>query len=151
MLYFLLQLPEQYRIDPPSQETRSHHRKKKHKHKNLDKTGEDGSDFNPPSTKVKMPGDAYSFVKQEPSSSPFLPTSTHGYPPQPERAIPQKAVSGGHIFQSTLTACKLFTQQPLALSILILATPAIVSNTTVIGHDPLNPFPGGKKKKVNVS
>ena len=97
-----VQLPEQYRIDPPLQEARSHHRKKKHKHKNLDKPGEDGSDLNPPSTKVKMPGDVYTFVKQEPS----LPTSTHGYSAQGDRAMPPKAVPTGHVYPSALTACE---------------------------------------------
>ncbi len=73
-LLFVMQLPEMYRIDPPSVESKPHHKKRKHKHKNIEK-GEGGSELanGPPPSKIKLPSDAYSFIKQDMSSvSPHI-------------------------------------------------------------------------------
>lgn len=93
-----MQLPEQYRIDPPSHESRSYHRKKKHKHRAIDKVGDEGSDLNPPSSKVKMPADAYGFMKTD--------SQSHGS--MPERSMPQlqKVVPGGHVYPTAMTVSK---------------------------------------------
>lgn len=64
------------------QESRSNHRKKKHKHKNIEKVGDEGSDLNPPSSKVKVPADAYTFMKDSSMASPAI----HGYPVTPKVA-----------------------------------------------------------------
>ena len=95
-----------------------------------------------------MPGDVYTFVKQEPS---LPPSSTHGYSAQSDRAMPPKAVPTGHVYPTALTACEFVACETNYLYVISLpAAPAIVSSTTVVGHDPLNPFPGGKKKKVSL-
>ena len=107
------QLPEQYRMDPPSQETHSHHRKKKHKHKSIEKIGEEGTDLNPPSVKVKMPGDAFSFVKPE-SASLLHSTPSPNYvysSTAVERSMPvsvQKVVgsSASHLYPQSMAPCK---------------------------------------------
>ena len=54
-----------------------------------------------------MPGDVYTFVKQESPSPILLPPSTHGYPLQGERVLPPKAAASGHVYPSTITACEL--------------------------------------------
>ncbi len=78
-----------------------HHHKKKHKHRNIEKgSGEERSDFNTPASKVKIPNDAYSFIKVD---SPSLhigatPTGVHGYtnlgPDRPLQGSSQKVGSG---------------------------------------------------------
>lgn len=104
-----VQLPEQYRIDPPVQETRTHHRKKKHKHKSLEKVGEEGFDLNPSSFKVKMPSDAFGFMKSE-SSLLSTQSPSHGFVAPGERALTasmQKIVSSGsHGYSTPMAACK---------------------------------------------
>ena len=65
----MLQLPEQFRIDPPSMAAHTKSRKrKKHKHKSIDRS-EDKSDpvYHTPPKPSKMPSDAYSFIKHESS------------------------------------------------------------------------------------
>ena len=81
-----MQLPEMYRMDPPSVEAKPHHKKRKHKHKNLDKGGDGGElASGMPSSKFKVPPDAYSFIKQDMSSiSPHIAhapphTSSHSH------------------------------------------------------------------------
>lgn len=100
-------LPEQYRIDPPSHEARSHHRKKKHKHRSIEKIGDEGTDLNPPSTKVKMPADAYSFAKSEPSSLLHSTPSPNVYSSPGPISVPKVGATGSHLSiapSSVLTA-----------------------------------------------
>ncbi len=76
-----------YRIDPPTVESKPH-KKRKHKHKTIEK-GEVGSEGGngppPPSQKIKLPPDAYSFIKQDISTTsthiPHVPThmTTHSH------------------------------------------------------------------------
>ena len=72
-------------MDAPSLHPKPH-KKRKHKHKNIEK-GEEGDEGMGPSSKAEVPSDAYKFIKQEMSfSTPHIslaPTHTtshaHGY------------------------------------------------------------------------
>ena len=77
---FFLQLPEQYRLDPPLSESHRHHKKKKkHKHKHVDKT-EDSSLVNyipPISREHSPPVDPCDFIKSEQTQNFFHPAPQH--------------------------------------------------------------------------
>lgn len=64
------QLPEQFKMDPALLESKPHHRKKKRKHKTIDKS-EEGADpaMGVANTQVEMPDDACSFIKTDPVPS----------------------------------------------------------------------------------
>ena len=72
-------------MDPPSLDPKPH-KKRKHKHKNIEK-GEEGGEGIGPSSKAEVPSDAYTFIKQDTSfSTPHIslapthaPSHTHGY------------------------------------------------------------------------
>lgn len=91
-------------------ETRPPHRKRKHKHRSLEKVGEEGFDLNLPSSKVKMPSDVYNFVKSDSSSA--MPTSSpSGFTGLGERSLPSsmqnlKVVASGHGYPQALVAGK---------------------------------------------
>ena len=89
--FFHPQLPEQYRIDPPSLESKHHHKRKKHKRKPIEKAAEDGGDMGPPAAKAKMPSDAFTFIKHEQPHS--------HYPPAPSQV--GHAFSGSPMVQTT--------------------------------------------------
>lgn len=91
ILFLHPQLPEQYRIDPPSLESKHHHKRKKHKRKPIEKAAEDGGDMGPPAAKAKMPSDAFNFIKHEPPHS--------HYPPPPSQL--GHAFSGSPMVQTT--------------------------------------------------
>ena len=107
------QLPESYRMDPQSLEPKQHHRKRKRKHKAIDRT-DDGTEpavQNPQGSKI--PSDVYSFIKEEPLSGvlhPYAPSH-----PQPSHShstitatgsvgvpVPQK-ISSGRSYPPTMT------------------------------------------------
>ena len=90
----LSQLPEMYRMDPPSVEAKPHHKKRKHKHKNLEKGGDSGElpSGGTPSSKFKVPPDAYSFIKQDISS--MSPHIAHA-PPHSSSHSHSSYMSGG--------------------------------------------------------
>ena len=77
---FFLQLPEQYRLDPPLSESHRHHKKKKkHKHKHVDKT-EDSSLVNyipPISREHSPPVDPCDFIKSEQTQNFFHHAPQH--------------------------------------------------------------------------
>ena len=86
------QLPEPYRMDPQSLEPKQHHRKRKRKHKAIDRT-DDGTD---PAVQnqqgSKIPSDVYSFIKEEPLPSVLHPfASSH---PQPSHSHSALAAAG---------------------------------------------------------
>lgn len=100
-------------------EARLQHRKRKHKHRFLEKAGEDGFDLNLPSTKVKMPNDAFNFIKQESSSSSVIlsssPAISHGFSGSGERPLSSsvqnlKVVASGHGYPQAMIASKQFTK-----------------------------------------
>ena len=59
-------------MDPPQAESKPHHKKRKHKHKNIEKGVEGGETSGPPTTKIKVPNDAYSFIKPESTASSHI-------------------------------------------------------------------------------
>ena len=91
LYFFHPQLPEQYRIDPPSLESKHHHKRKKHKRKAIEKAAEDGGDTGPPAAKAKMPSDAFTFIKHEPP---------HSHYPSPQAQLGH-SFSGSSIVQTT--------------------------------------------------
>ena len=72
------QLPEQLRIDPPSMNDHiKSHKKRKHKHKTIDRSEDKSDGFLAASKPSKLPSDAYSFIKHETHAGPFpmMPTA----------------------------------------------------------------------------
>ena len=135
-------------------ETRPQHRKRKHKHRTLEKVGDDGLDLHLPSSKVKMPNDAYSFIKSESSPSvPFTsPAIPYAFSSMVDRPLPSsmlnKVVVSGHVDPQAVVSGKRAQSYCGPPHIIYNTGPAIVGGSSTATHDPMNTFPGGKKKKV---
>ena len=92
-------------MDPSSLEPKTHHRKRKHKHKSLDRT-EDSSDTGPPPSQAKLPSDAYNFIREPP------PSVVHVAPPSHTLTTPMviqtnKGLPGpGHLSYPSMGASK---------------------------------------------
>ncbi|XP_064392050.1 uncharacterized protein LOC135339729 [Halichondria panicea] len=147
-------LPEMYRMDPPSVEAKPHHKKRKHKHKNLDKGGDGGElASGMPSSKFKVPPDAYSFIKQDMSS--ISPHIAHA-PPHTLSHSHSSYMSGGdtsvggmikqHLPAKDIlaaAACAPMVTNPMSASAQLIPGPGgnIVDSR-------VSTFPGKKPKKV---
>lgn len=86
-------LPEQYCMDPLSAGSKHTHRKRKHKHRTLEKTNMSSSDSLPTSHHAKFPSDAYSFIKHEPPS----PTVLHSHPPSHHHLYAASSAGSGSV------------------------------------------------------
>lgn len=141
-------LPEMYRMDPPLAESKPHHKKRKHKHKNIEK-GEDGGETSaPPSSKFKLPSDAFTFIKSESTSLPHLAPS-HA----PPHAHTSHSIRGdspvGRQNQSTmsiLAAATHSTYQITPSNMHVAGAPAQLMGP--VSDSRITSFPGKKPKKA---